>query len=304
MRKGLFLLLFGVVLSGFAQTDSSGAAKADTLWEKGGTFNINFNQANLTNWAAGGESSISIGGVLNVFANYEKGKLTWKNSLQWTYGQSKIGGGDNLFKKTDDQFILISKFAYGVKEKKIKWSGVVDFRTQIVAGYNYVEDSTAAAGERKGDAISKFLAPGYLVTSLGWEYSPKKDFFLMLSALTGKTTIVTDKDLSAVGAFGVDSNSTVRFELGSYLKMGYKLPIMENVTFNNNLSLFTAYDSFGKIDVNWETVTVFKINKVLSTSFTTQMIYDEDVDVERVDGTVGPATQFKYVLNIGVMLSF
>ncbi len=47
---------------------------ADTInyWKSGGTFNFNLQQVALTNWAAGGESSIAIGTKFETFANYEK----------------------------------------------------------------------------------------------------------------------------------------------------------------------------------------------------------------------------------------
>ena len=305
--KKLILIVAVLVNSAllFAQVDSSASKEpVDTSWKHGGTINLNFNQAKLTNWAAGGQSSVAFGSVINLNANYEKGKKSWKNNVQWTYGQSKVGSKDKLFKKTDDEFIFTSKYNYGDTARSVKWSGILDFRTQLTNGRLYVSDTTVAAGERKGDIQSKFLAPGYVITSFGWEYVPNKNLYVMVSAFTGKTTIVADDSLASIGAFGVDSTQTLRFELGSYIKFGYSLPLMDNVTFTNNLALFTGYNSFGKIDVNWGTITVFKINKFLSSTFTTQLIYDEDVAITREDGTIGPDVQFKYVLNIGLMYKF
>ena len=51
---------FGQVTEGEKQLKTQ---KVDTVlgWKKGGVININTSQTSLTNWAAGGQSSIAIG---------------------------------------------------------------------------------------------------------------------------------------------------------------------------------------------------------------------------------------------------
>lgn len=55
----------------------------DTImgWKKGGVININTSQTSLTNWAAGGQSSVSINGLLSLHARNKQekvfGKITW-----------------------------------------------------------------------------------------------------------------------------------------------------------------------------------------------------------------------------------
>ena len=45
-------------------------------WKIGGVASLNATQTNLTNWASGGQNSISINGAFNAHANYKKGKNT------------------------------------------------------------------------------------------------------------------------------------------------------------------------------------------------------------------------------------
>ena len=63
-------------------------------WKKGGIFAINLSQTSLTNWAAGGQNSVSVNGILSAFANYKQGKSAWDNSLDLGYGILKQGKQD------------------------------------------------------------------------------------------------------------------------------------------------------------------------------------------------------------------
>src|SRR3954471_22797503 len=73
----------------------------DTAWHKGGFVNINFSQVSLSNWAAGGESSISAIGLANLYINYLTTKTTWENSLVLGYGLTK--SGDDPVRKFEDK---------------------------------------------------------------------------------------------------------------------------------------------------------------------------------------------------------
>ena len=89
---------------------------ADTIpqaWKTGGMFNLNFNQAALSNWAAGGDkSSLSLSSLLSLYAFYKEGIRSWDNTLDMAYGlvQSTSLGT----RKADDRIDLVSKYGYDV----------------------------------------------------------------------------------------------------------------------------------------------------------------------------------------------
>ena len=85
------LILFSTTL--FAQTTDT------TYWTKGGTTSLTLSQVSLTNWAAGGENTVSINGNFSVFANRIKDRGKWENSLDIFYGLLKQGSRG--FIKTD-----------------------------------------------------------------------------------------------------------------------------------------------------------------------------------------------------------
>ena len=73
VRNLLFILIiFSVSIVSAQITDAEASlkkAKTDTLksWQKGALFNLGFSQVTLSNWAAGGNNSISVNGLASFF---------------------------------------------------------------------------------------------------------------------------------------------------------------------------------------------------------------------------------------------
>jgi hypothetical protein len=319
MKRIILLLALGSLFinSAFTQiTESEEQLRtqtADSLegWKKAGITTLNLSQTSLTNWAAGGQNAFSVNGLINLFANYKKNKNIWSNSLDIGYGVLKQGK-DEDFIKTDDKIDLLSKYG---REAVKNWyyAALFNFKTQMTAGYNYPNDSVK---------ISDLFAPAYIIGSFGMDYKPNDDFSAYISSLTSKITIVTDQNLANQGAFGVNpaeydgmvlisEGEKVRFELGGYLRMEYRKEIMENVTVLTKLDLFSNYlDKPQNIDVGWETLITMKVNKYISATLNTNLIYDDDIDIsvdtndDGIADKIGPRTQFKEVLGIGFSYNF
>jgi len=284
--------------------------KDTSYWKKGGVFGINGSQVSLTNWAGGGQSSVSAAALLSLFSNYKKDKLHWDSTLDFGFGviqQKKV-----VF-KSDDKIDLSSILGYKAF-KNWYYSGLTTFRSQFAAGFNAPGDTIR---------ISNFLAPAYSIVSVGLEYKPNKEFNLFLSPLTSKITLVNDQRLANAGAFGVqaaefdDLGNLVRrgrrsrFEVGGFVKLAYTKKIMENIVLTTRADFFSNYlKEPQNIDINWETMIVMKVNKFISVNLTTHLIYDHDIIIgvdTNGDGTAdrfGPRTQFKQVLAVGFNYKF
>lgn len=306
MKKPIFIvvmLLFCYTQLSAQVTEAEAKVKtqtADTVlgWKKGGIINVSTAQTSLTNWAAGGQSSVAINGLLSVYANRKKENSLWENYLDLSYGvlkQKKTG-----WWKTDDRIDFTSK--YGIKASNVLYyAGLVNFKSQFSDGYNYPNDS---------DKISRFMAPGYLLLSLGIDYVPNPSLSVFFAPLTAKFTFVLDEDLSDAGAFGVDPGDAVKTEFGGYLRASYKKDIMENITLQTKLDLFSNYlKNFGNIDVSWETLISMKVNKLISATLSTHLLYDHDITIldEKDDGTMesyNSKVQFKEVLAVGLTMKF
>ncbi len=279
--------------------DSTIVAPADTsYWDESAMININFSQVGLTNWAGGGNSSISVGALTNFKANYQRDKDAWDNRLDLAYGVLRQGDDNEPFIKTDDNIILTSKYSRKLKEK-IFISAIVDFRTQFYRGLTEVDGQQVV--------ISRFMAPGFLLANIGATYRYEKIFSATLSPLSSKTTFVADDSLSSVGSYGVVPGERYRFQGGVNITSSFAKDLMENVNFTTNLNLFAAYEQLSEIDVNWETALIFKVNKFITSSLSTQLIYDEDIKSKEIivnevtgDSRLAPGVQFKSVINIGL----
>ena len=300
----LLVLAFATPHKSRAQEGS--APDSTSNWTKSTSLGLNFSNVGLENWAGGGVSSLALGFVGQFIATRETETSVWTNQVDLAYGLQKQDGNET-FRKTDDQFIFDSKFGYKLSENFLV-SSALNFRTQMDNGYLYELD---AQGDETRTIISKLMAPGYLTLNLGMTFKQKKWLILTFSPLTLKNTFVLDETLSDAGAFGVDPGKSLRSEFGTSLTGSFNLKdiikdedIAKNVNITTAFSLFANYENLDAIDVNWETLLSMKVNKYLNASFGTQLIYDEDVDVERNDGTVGPAVQFKHVLNVGLGITF
>ena len=129
-------------------------------------LHLNLAQTSLTNWAAGGQNSFAINGLLSTFANYKRGKTVWVNSLDLGYGLLKQG--ESGYRKTDDKFDFLSKYGYEAF-KNFYYAALLNFKTQMAPGYKY----TDAAGQKQ---ISDLFAPAYLLVALGLDYKPNDSF--------------------------------------------------------------------------------------------------------------------------------
>lgn len=287
--------------------------KKDTLtgWNTGGMISLNFSQTSLTNWAAGGQNSLAGNGLVSLFGNYRKKKMTWDNTLDLGYGLLRQGKED--VRKTDDKIDLLSKYG---REASGSWyfAGLLSFKTQMMPGYNYPNDSVV---------ISRLFAPAYTLIAVGMDYKPSDNLNFFISPLTGKFTFVTDDSLANAGAFGVtpaeyDNVGTLitagkksRAEIGGYLRFFYKKELIENVTLQSKLDMFSNYlEEPQNIDINWEVLIAMKINKFITATIATHLIYDDDImiDVDTNNDDVydakGPRTQFKEVFAVGFSYKF
>jgi hypothetical protein len=302
--SAVFLIL--ITLPANAQlTDVMSTLKAFTPdtsggWEHESAIFLNTSQTSLTNWSSGGRNSLSLNVLVSLDRNYRAEKANWDNSLEFGYGIMNQGDGEG-FLKTDDKLDIATKYGFRTFEKWY-FSALMTLRTQVNPGYYYPNDSVV---------ISRFLAPGYFVGAIGMDFKPSDAFSAFISPLTTKTTFVLDDVLSDSGAFGVERGRISRSEIGGFVRMLYRKDLVENVSFDLKIDLFSNYlRKPGNIDINWEMRLILKAYKMLSASLSTHLIYDDDVildiDFDK-DGIIdkrGPRLQFKELFSLGLTFRF
>lgn len=246
-------------------------------WKKKGVVSFLFNQSNFNNWAAGGENSVSGNLSVNYDLNYKSKIWAWDNKILASYGLVKTENSE-YEKKTDDRFeinSLLGKKAVG------QWfySAFLNFRTQFANGYVY---GTDVDGKEARVENTNFLSPGYLTNGVGMLWKKNSNVNINIAPITSKITFVDNYYTSIPGYvdgsyFGVGSRKSTRFEFGFYTSGYYKFNLMQNVSVENTLNLYSNYlEKPENVDVDYQMNLVMKINKFLSTNLSVQTVYDDN----------------------------
>jgi len=266
-------------------------------WKTGGLYNLNFNQAALSNWSAGGDkSSLSLSTLLSLYAFYENGRHSWDNTLDLAYGlvnTTSLGT-----RKADDRIDMVSKYGYDLG-KKWYLSTLFNFRSQFSKGYNYPNTNTKVL-------TSGWLAPAYILLSLGFDYKPNDNFSVFISPATARWVIVNNDSLSHAGAFGVDSGKHARFMFGAFVSINYTANISKTAVYKTKLDLYSNYLRHPQdIPIYWTNILAVKVNELISMSLSVDVIYDNDIKSVKSDGSLdGPRPQIKEVMGIGLAYKF
>jgi hypothetical protein len=317
----LFLSLC-IAFAAFAQTDTAKkpsdklvvikkdtviteTVEKDTSWDVGGIINVAFSQVSLTNWAAGGQNSIGLVSLVSLHANYKKNKINWLNSVDLGYGFQKL---DNTpLQKTTDKIEATSNVGYTVFDKTLAGL-LVNFKSQFARGFSSILDT---------GLLSKWMAPGYLTVAAGLTYTPAKTISIFISPATLKYTFVENQVLADAGDYGVtpavyapdgavlQHGKEVLLQAGAYFKGNYSATVCKGITLSTNLELFSNYIKDPQdIVVDWTNLIQLKVNKWISVTINTELIYDQNVLVPIYNGDVivgkGPRTQFKEISGLGL----
>lgn len=303
-------------------------ADKDSLhWRSGGIFSAAVSQGSRQNWAAGGDhSSLTLDARGNVYVNYADKRNSWDNNIDIAFGYLNTTSLGT--QKSDDRINIYSKYGYRFSHHWY-YSAMIGFRSQFANGHNYPDDSTI---------VSHFLAPAYVLASVGFNFKPADYFSVFISPVTSRFVIVNSRGLADLGAFGVDSavyyyhDSTrtlvrhgkkMRYELGPYVSLQFNKDILKNVNWTSRLDFYSNYlYNPQNIDIYWTSLLTFKVNQFITATLDTELIYDDDVKfityAKNADGSIktdpdtgaqvvlkrGPRLQFKELIGIGVSWQF
>ena len=205
-------------------------------WKFGtfGTVGVNFSGFNdwYTNSFAN-SSSASIGVSFNGFANLDREKFFWRNSLTANLGWLKLDTDttDDFepdFENTTDVFALTSLYGYKLNDK---WavSALAEYRT----------------------SFSNFNDPGYLDFGVGVTWTPISELVVVIHPLNYNWVFSSGDDASfesSLGAkFVADYNKTIgKFKFRSTLSgfYSYKSSDYSNWTWVNSLG-FNVWKGIG-----------------------------------------------------------
>lgn len=254
-------------------------------WKKGGTLTFLFNQSAFNNdWRGGGTSNYAGNLTINYDFNYKKEDWVWDNKIFGAYGLTKIKGA-NRPTKSDDRFEITSLLG---KKAVGNWyySAFFNMRTQFDSGFD----------GKTGSRISHFFSPAYFQAGPGFMWKKSDNLKVNIAPATARMILVHDEFTKTGSSFGVKQGETSRFEFGAALNAYYKLNIMENISMENILNLYSNYlDLPQNVDIDYQMNLVMKVNKYISANLAFQAIYDDNAT---------KAVQIREVFGLGVNYGF
>ena len=300
MKRLLFSTLLLSSVAVFAQEDQTndGVAQDPTAapteeapaprWTKGGNASLMFSQAAFNHdWTGGGTNNVAASLAVSYAFNYKKDKWAWDNNVFIDYGITKLEG-DDYSRKTTDRFEVNSVLGYQLNNPQWYYSFFLNFKTQMTDGYKYESIGRTL--------INQLLSPGYLQFGPGMLWKKSDNLKVNLAPATSKITTAKSRWTETGPFYGVEQGKNIRYELGFYLNGYAKFTVMDNVSFENILSLYSNYlDKPQNVDLDYTANIVMTINKYLSANFTFQAIYDDDA---------AKAFQIREVLGLGVNYKF
>ncbi|MCH3881279.1 MULTISPECIES: DUF3078 domain-containing protein [Tenacibaculum] len=192
-------------------------------WKYGafGTFGANISGFN--NWYSKGTPNTSAGniGIIgNGFANLDREKFFWRNSLNvnlsWIKNDNTDDPADSdSFDGTNDVFTVSSLYGYKLTDKL----------------------AVSALGEYRTTLISNFNDPGYLDLGVGITWTPIQNLVVVVHPLN-YNFVFADNDAAFESSMGAKIFADYTRKLGP-------------VNFKSNLSAFQSYKSGDLSNVTW-----------------------------------------------------
>ena len=296
--KKIALLLTSLCITAisYAQTP---AAPVDTAkrWTIHGENTFLISQSSYKNWSAGGTNAFAGNLIFNYDFNYKKDVWSWDNKVILGYGLSKQQ--DIGWRKNDDRIILNSLLGRQISKYWL-YTFYMNFQTQFTKGYDY-------SGPQR-TLLSNILAPAYLTFGPGFAYKRSDNFRINISPAAARVIIVRDDSLSHAGAFGVTPDHKSLFQFGASFDAYYKVNLVENISLENILKLYSDYlHKPGDIYTDYTANLFMKVNKFVTVNAGVQLIYDGKTRIPVVENGVKTdkiGLQVKQILGAGITYKF
>lgn len=292
MRAGI---LIGLVVCFFITGFSSSALskvimedaekkekKEEKLWKRKLVAQINFSQFGYSNWAKGGQNAISWNTRVEGEVIRNGGMLSLDLTGIMEFGQTKQEGAK--IRNSKDKIDVDCSLSWKVGSY-VNPNFTFGLLTQFTTGYDY--SKTPAVPK------SNFFDPAYLTQSLGAKINVKNIFKSELGI--GLKETITNKYNQYADNPETEEVEKYRFEEGIESKSRLNVDILNGLNVRSKLDMFSSFKHLNIIDVDWDILFTYKLNRYITVTFNTQVIYDRDV-VNK--------TQIKEEMGLGISYSF
>lgn len=305
----LVILLLMLPFAAAAQTETTETPTAPPKnWKIANKASITITQSAFSNWADGSENSLSIGAFDNFTAYYAKDRYVFDSYINLAYGTMWQESYDD-WKKTDDKIDVMANNIWKFKLDNPHWFYGVLFtlNSQFANGYSYTDTDTTRT--------STFFSPAYINLAPGVTYRIGDRFSWTFSPCNLQALIIGSKEIADLGIYGNEvkesgsagtdqfTGDQFKFGLGIFTEIRWKQPLTKGIDIDTKLRITNNYidprkDNRWNFDVNYMALLNFAITKYLSANLRLELVYDDDVKIQRGD-KIGPILQVKEILGIG-----
>ena len=292
--KKTTLLLAALLITVISYAQDTPKPDTTEIWTIHGENTFLISQSSYSNWSAGGVNAFAGNLIFNYDFNYKRDKWSWDNKVILGYGLSKQQ--DAGWRKNDDRIILNSLLGRQASKYWL-YTFYMNFQTQFTKGYDYTTEPKTL--------ISNIFAPAYLTFGPGFAYKRSDNFRVNISPAAARIIMVNDDYLSSIGAFGVTPGNKSLFQFGASLDAYYKVNLVQNISLENILKLYSDYlHKPGDIYTDYTANLFMKVNKFVTVNAGVQLIYDGKTRIPNEDGSTKIALQVKQILGAGITYKF
>jgi len=247
------------------------------------TTRINISQISFTNWAKGGDNTITYNSGLTAGLTKDHPKYSWFLLGDVSFGQIKQG--DKGIRNTIDRIDLDVSATFK-KNKFLNPFLLFTLDTQFAKGFDYKKDPPLAK--------SDFWDPAYLIQSMGTGVQFNKSIqtkigFALKETFTNKYRNYSD-DLKTK-----ERKEWFKIEPGINSRTDFNYAFNGRVKVISKLEIFSNLTMFKRTDVRWDSKLQGKIARYFSVNLNVYLLYDYD-DLKKA--------QIKQFLGVGFVYHF
>jgi len=278
------LLALAVCLATTATAQEATEDSTASTWEMDLELLISASQTRFTNWKEGGINTL--GYTSELKGKFVQSDEDWKQTHKLRFAFGQVKQGELATRKSTD----VVQYAFSLQNlgtALLNPTLALEFRTQFAEGFNY-KKNPFRDGRDPPVKVSDFMAPGYILQSLGLSYDPD-GWFLTRLGIAGKHTIVNLTELGVL--YSLEPGMQVKFEMGIESHTEVELGVVENVLWESRLGLFAAFNKPELPDARWDNFLTMNINDWLKVRGEYVFLFDRDVSTK---------IQYKQTISLGV----